>query len=132
MPQATNVTVKNGATTPVDKTFQLVSPASGDGSLASWVLKEGAVSSSFPSVTYSSTVSGNGARTAKMKIRVPSSYVEAATGQTIVGPWVEGNLSVNVPGAFPEASKDDAIAFIVNLIGHNAFKTALRDAYPLT
>lgn len=132
MPQATNVTVKNGASTPVDKTFELISPASGDGSMASWALREGPISSVFPGVTYSSTVTGNGARTAKMKIRVPSSYTDTPTGQTIVGPWVEANLSVNVPSGFPENAKSDAVAFVTNLIGHTLFKQALRDAYPLT
>lgn len=132
MPQAANITVKNGASTPVDKTFELISPAAGDGGIARWYLKDGAILGAFPLLTVSSTPTNNRSRVVKLKIRVPSSYTESATGKTIVGPAVEGNLTVTVPDEFPEAGKDDAVAFVSNLIGHPLIKSALRDAIPLT
>lgn len=132
MPQAANIVVKNGATTPVDKTFELISPAAGDGGIGRWYLKEGAIMGAFPLLTLSSTPTSNRSRVVKLKIRVPSSFTEAATGKTIVGPAVEGNLTVSVPDDFPENGKNDAVAYISNLIGHSLIRSALRDAVPLT
>lgn len=132
MPQAANIVVKNGASSPVDKTFELISPAAGDGGIGRWYLKEGAILGAFPLLTVSSTPTSNRSRVVKLKIRVPSSYTEAATGNTIVGPAVEGNLTVSVPDDYPESNKNDAVAYISNLIGHQLIKSALRDAVPLT
>lgn len=132
MPQAANIVVKNGASSPVDKTFELISPAAGDGGIGRWYLKEGAILGAFPLLTVSSTPTSNRSRVVKLKIRVPSSYTEAATGKTIVGPAVEGNLTVSVPDDYPESNKNDAVAYISNLIGHQLIKSALRDAVPLT
>lgn len=46
MPQAINLTIDDETATP--KTFELISPAAGDGSIAEWALKEGTISSVFP------------------------------------------------------------------------------------
>lgn len=133
MPQAVNLVVKNGAATPVDKTFTLITPAAGDGGVALWSLKEGPISAVFPSFTASSTrVAKSGTRKLHLKFRLPSSYTESVTGLTAVGSQCEINFDVRVPQDFPEALKNDFVAFAANLFSTPLVKELVRDAVPAT
>lgn len=132
MPQATNITVKNGASTPVDKTFILVTPAAGDGGIAAWALKEGPISSVFPTITVSAHRTTNKSRKLALKFRLPSSYNDAVTGLTLVGSAAEVNISVSMPDTFPEALKNDFAAFAANIVGNPLIKELIHDAYPAT
>lgn len=132
MPQAVDLVINNGAGTPVAKTFILMAPAAGDNSLATWKLKEGTISSVFPLITALARQTGNQSRTAQIKLRVPSSYTDSVTGLTKVGSAFEANISVSVPDDFPEALKNDAVAFTANLINATLIKSMMRDASPAT
>lgn len=132
MPQATDLTVNNGATTPVSKTFSLVSPASGDGGIATWVLKEGPISAVFPQFTASAAKNGNGARKLKLVLTCPSSYNDAVTGLTNVNSSAQMNISVTIPNTYPEDKKADFVAFATNLQATSLLKAMIRDAYPAT
>lgn len=44
----------------------------------------------------------------------------------------EINVSVSIPSDFPEASKDDFVAFSTNLINNAFVKSLIRDAVPAT
>lgn len=133
MPQAQDLVVKNGAVSPVDKTFTLISPAAGDGGVARWALKEGAISAVFPSFTaMSDRVTRSGTRKLQMKFQLPSSYTESVTGLTVVGSRAEINFDVRVPQDFPEALKNDFVAFATNLVGTVLIKSMIRDAVPAT
>lgn len=132
MPQAANIVVKNGAATPVDKTFTLVTPASGDGGIAEWALKEGPISSVFPVLTASAAKTGNSSRKLTVKFRLPSSYTDSVTGLTNVNSAAEMNVSFSVPNSLPEALKDDYVAFSTNLLSSALLKSMIKDAYPAT
>lgn len=133
MPQAIDLVVKNGASTPVDKTYVLNTPASGYGSVAEWVLKEGAVSSVFPRFTAAARPSTRGnARNLQLKFKLPSSYTDTVTGNTLVRSAFEFNATVVVPDDFPEALKSDAVAFATNLLQTALVKALIRDALPAT
>ena len=69
MPQATDLIIKNAANQ--DKTFALITPAAGDGGVARWALKEGTISSVFPTITSSATATSRNARNAHIKIHTP-------------------------------------------------------------
>jgi len=125
MPQATNLVIKNAAN--VDKTFELISPSAGDGGIAEWALKEGTISSVFPRITASAHKTPRG-RVLTEKFRYPSSYNDAVTGLTNVGSAAEVNVKISVPMDYPEAKKDDFIAFTVNAMQHALFKAMMRDA----
>lgn len=129
MPQATNLVVKNAAA--VDKTFTLITPAAGDGGVAEWALKEGTISSVFPRVTASAHATPRG-RNCAVKIRVPSSFTDSVTGLTNVGSAFEVNVKVAVPADFPEALKDDCVAFATNALSTALLKAMIRDAVPAT
>lgn len=132
MPQATDLTVKNGASTPVDKTFNLIAPASGDGGIAQWALKEGPISAVFPTLTASARPTSNASRQLRIKFRTPSSFTEAATGRTLVASGAEMNVTFSIPGDYPESLKADFVAFSTNLLNHSLIKAMIRDAYPAT
>lgn len=133
MPQATDLVVKNGAATPVDKTFTLLAPASGNGGVAEWALKEGTIASVFPRFTASAQPNSNSrSRNTKMKLRIPSSYTDAATGLTQVASAFEVNITAVVPDDFPESLKADAVAFTTNLINTALVKAMVRDGVPAT
>jgi len=130
MPQATDVVINNGAGTPVAKTFTLLSPAAGYNAVASWALKEGTISAVFPQITALARPTGNQSKKTQIKFRLPSSYTESVTGLTKVGSAYEADISVSVPDDFPEALKNDAIAFTANLVNHVLFKAMMRDGTP--
>lgn len=132
MPKATDIVIKNGAPTPVDKTFTLVSPAAGDGGVALWYLKEGPVSAAFITVTASAHKTGNASRKLSLRLSYPSSYTDASTGRTVLGPRALVNFTVSIPDDFPESAKNDLSAYIANLINHPLVKGATRDAYSFT
>ena len=132
MPQAKDIVLKNGAASPVDKTFTLVSPAAGDNSYANWRLKEGAISTIFPRIAISTKANSNKARKANIKLQIPSSYTDTVTGLTKVGSAFDFNVDVTVPDDFPEALKSDAVAFSANLMAHALVREILRDAVPAT
>lgn len=126
---ANNITVKDGSD--VDKTFTLLSPAAGYGSIAAWALKEGLISTIFPRVTATAS-QGPQSSSAHIKITFPSSYTDSATGLTVVKNRAEANLKIAIPADFPEASKDDWVAYVCNLIASAELREVIRDALPRT
>jgi hypothetical protein len=132
MPQAIDLVVKNGAATPVDKTFTLLSPSAGYGSIAEWALKEGSISSVFPRFTAAATRNPGRSSKSRLKITVPASYTDSVTGLTNVGEIFTVDINVTVPEAFPEALKNDAVAFTANLVNHTMVKQLIRDGLSAT
>lgn len=129
MPQAENITVKNGNND--DKTFTLLSPAAGDGGMASWALKEGVNSNTFPTLLVTTTRAAD-RRNLHIRFYFPSVYTDASTGLTVVKNRAEVNLKAAIPNDFPELSKDDWVAFVCNLIGSTQMRATIRDALPNT
>lgn len=132
MPQAIDLVINNGAGTPVAKTFTLLAPAAGDNSVAEWALKEGTIGSVFPRLSCLAKRTGNNSRKAQIKLKVPSSYTDTVTGLTKVGSAFEADIFVSVPDDFPEALKNDAVAYTVNSVNHALFKAVIRDGLPTT
>ena len=135
MPQAANLVLKNGAPTPVDKTFTLLSPAAGYGSTAEWALKEGPISSVFPRFTAlvrpgNGPATRAGSKVTQLRLKVPSSYLDTVTGLTNVLSAFEANCTVTVPSDYPESLKDDAIAFLANVFASALVKSMIKDGSP--
>lgn len=132
MPQATDLTINNGAATPVAKTFTLYSQAAGDNSLATWKLKDGPTAIVFPVITALTRPTGNQARKLQLKFKLPSYFTDSGSGLTTVGSAFELDVSATMPDNFPEVMKNDAVAFASNLIAHSLIKAMMRDAIPAT
>lgn len=132
MPQAVDLVLANGAGTPVNKTFTLYNPSSGDNAVALWKLKEGTIASVFPAITTLARQTGNASRKMQGKLKLPSSYTDTVTGLTKVGSAFEFDFSASVPDDFPEALKNDAVAFSKNLIASALIQAMMRDGQPAT
>lgn len=132
MPQAIDITINNGAGAPVAKTFALQQPSAGDNSVGEWALKEGTIRSVFPKITALARKTNNGSRVLQVKVRLPSSYTDTVTGLTKVASAFEMNATFTVPDDFPEALKNDAVAFSTNALSHALLKSMIRDAVPAT
>lgn len=131
MPQAVDLVLKNGAATPVDKTFTLMAPAAGEASWANWRLKEGPISSVFPRIAMLARENASrNARKSQIKLQIPSSYTDTVTGLTKVGSAFDVSIECTVPNDFPEALKNDAVAFTANLVNHVLTKAVIRDGVP--
>ena len=137
MPQAINIVLKNGAGTPVDKTFTLLAPSAGYESVAEWALKEGVISTIFPRITTSvraaKRVAGRAAsKVIEVKMAIPSSYTDTVTGTTVVGSRFESVTRTTVPDDFPEALIPDAVAFTANLANNALIKAMVAERSPAT
>lgn len=137
MPQAINIVLKNGAGTPVDKTFTLLAPSAGYESVAEWALKEGVISTIFPRITTSvraaKRVAGRAAsKVIEVKLAIPSSYTDTVTGTTVVGSRFESVTRTTVPDDFPEALIPDAVAFTANLANNALIKAMTAERSPAT
>nr|QDH88084.1 MAG: hypothetical protein H2Bulk35476_000003 [Leviviridae sp.] len=130
MPQAIDLVINNGAGTPVAKTFTLMAPAAGYNAIAAWALKEGTIASVFPKITVLARPTGNASKKSQIKLVLPSSYTDTVTGLTKVGSAYEADISVSVPDDFPEALKNDAVAFTKNLVSHALIQSVMRDGSP--
>lgn len=130
MPQATNLTIKNAAG--VDKTFTLLTPASGYGSLAEWALKEGATSVVYPTLSLAAHKTKNRSRKVAVKSRKPAAYTSVATGLPVVTSVFEVNVTVSVPDDFPDDQKDDAVAYATNALRTALVMACMRDGLPGT
>ncbi len=131
MPQQIDLVVNNGAA--VAKTFSAITPAGGDGQPALWQLKEGTISTVFPSLEASARPNaGRSARKAIFTLKVPSSYTAPVTGLTAVGSSATVNMTVTVPSDFPEALKADFVAYWTNLMQNTLVKSLIKDALAAT
>jgi hypothetical protein len=128
MPQAEDLVIKNAAGT--DQTFTLLAPAAGYNSVAEWALKGGTISSVFPRITALARSTGNSSKKSQIKLKIPSSYTDSVTGLTKVGSGFEADISVSVPDDFPEALKDDAVAYTANMVANAIIKAVYRDGSP--
>lgn len=130
MPQAANLVVKNAAN--VDKTFTLLTPSAGYGSVAEWALREGPTTTVYPTFSLTAAKTTNRSRKETMKIRVPAYYTSVTTGLPVVSTAMEFNGSVSVPDDFPDDQKDNAVAYIANILSNALVKSCYRDGLPAT
>jgi hypothetical protein len=130
MPSAATFTLPNAAS--VSKTFTLLNPSAGMGSIAEWNLKEGTISGVFPKVTTSARATGNNSKVMQGKFRLPSSYTDTVTGLTRVGSAAEFNFTSTIPDDFPEALKADYAVFASGLVAQAIINAQIKDALPAT
>lgn len=130
MPQAVDIVLNNAAA--VAKTFVLYTPSSGYNAVAEWKLKEGTIGAVFPTITTSARPTGNNSKKMQGKFRLPSSYTDSVTGLTNVGSAFEFDFSASVPNDFPEALKNDAIAYAKNLVANAIIQAQMKDGTPAT
>lgn len=130
MPKAVDIVVKNAAN--VDKTFTLLTPASGYGNVAEWALKEGATSVAYPTFGLAASKTQNRSKKVALKAKKPATYDSVATGLPVVSSSMEFNGTISVPDDFPDDQKDNAIAYFTGLFASALVKACCRDGLPAT
>lgn len=129
MPQQTNLTVANASA--VNKTFTAISPGA-FGVVAEWALKEGVVPTVFPRLSSLATRTNNASNKLVLKLVYPSSYVDTASGLTKPGTAAMAETRVSMPDAFPEAMRDDFVAYVANSMATALVKAMMRDGVNAT
>lgn len=129
MPQAIDLVLKNAAAE--EKTFSLASPA-GPGGSAIWYLREGANPSIFPKVECSSSVAAGGSgRKVKLSFNLAAPTVNAS-GATVSSAKMSFNLDVTVPDLVPDAQRDDAIAYVKDLVATALMASVFKTGFAPT
>lgn len=127
MPQAANFTVKDGAATPVDTLFTLLTPAAGK-SAAVWVAKsKGPTVATQPKVDVSTTGTKVG-RALRLSFRLPY-WVTGTDGRVTVVDSQFASLNTTVPDTIPDANRADFVALFANIIATALVKEMLKDGH---
>ena len=127
MPQAANFTVKDGAATPVDTLFTLLTPASGK-SPAVWVAKsKGPNVAAQPKVDASTTGTKIG-RSLRLSFRLPY-WVTGTDGRVTVVDSMFASLNTTVPDTIPDANRDDFVALFANIVASAIVREMIRDGH---
>lgn len=132
MPTAIDITLNDGLSTPVARTFALNYPAAGINSVAEWQYRKGNVTAGFPTLTFSATRTKSGIRRTKGKLVIPHVVTDPTSGLPVVVGKYEFNGDWAFDGNFPEDAKADAVAFASNLLQNPLVKALIRDANPPT
>lgn len=131
MPTATNIVVKDAAL--VDRTFELATPAAGDGAWALWVYKKGDFAVAFPKILARAYPnSGKTARKVEVRFKLPQSFVDSTSGLPTVTSVFDGVPNVTIPDMMSELNKPDAVAFLANAVSHALIKAMLSSGQPAT
>lgn len=130
MPQATNLVLKNAAN--ADKTFTLLAPAAGYMSVAEWALREGTTSTVYPRLTLQAVRTSNKSRKVALRVLVPAAYTSVSTGLPVVSSTLAFHGSITVPDDFPEAQKDDFVAYVAAFLNAPLVRSCYRDGLPAT
>lgn len=131
MPAATNIVVKDAAL--VDRTFELASPASGDGSWATWMYKKGNFAVAYP--RYLMRAQPNAARTGRkveLRFKYPQSFIDTASGLPTITATFDAVSTVTIPDNLSELEKPDAVAFFVNAFTNALVKAVFTSGQPAT
>lgn len=123
MTQLADITVKNGAATPVDTLFSAVEPQSGS-TPALWYFKAADSRNSYVRLTTDVRRSGSNASTkAKMQLNFP--IVDATTG--LVKYTLIAKMELIVPDMATQQNVNDAYAWTKNLIAHAQLQGNFKD-----
>lgn len=131
MPQATDLSLKNAAG--VAKTFALAAPAAGT-QPGVWFLREGGSQAGFPSLENSARRSGTTGnnRRVQLSLVVPVMGVNPSTGNPTRISAMTIKVDAVVPELVPDATRDDAIAYIGSALADTLVKSSIKTGYALT
>jgi len=126
---STDITVPNGAASPVNKTFTVARSAAGDES-AVLFLREGVNLDAFPKLEFSTRAASNGGK----RGRRGATTLVVPYGTTVGDVFTKAgeiSLSVvaNVPNDAPDAIRADAAAFLPGILANAQLKDIIKKGY---
>jgi len=115
MPAIGNVTINDGATTPVAHTFGVVTT---DGKVATYADRSGGIPAEFPLLKISSTVPAGTQRyfRVEMSISMPKSAVDPQTGKSYIARQTQSRSIFTLPETGVLQERKDILAFTKNLL----------------
>lgn len=123
MTQLADITVKNGAASPVDTLFSAVEPQSGS-TPALWYYKAAPSRNSYVRLTTDVRRSGSNASTkSKMQLNYP--IVDGVTG--LVKYSLIAKIELTVPDMATQTDVDHVYAFTKNLLAHAQLQGNFKD-----
>lgn len=126
----TNITVPNGAASPVNKTFSVSRSAAGDES-AVLHLREGVSQAAYPKLEFSSknaqAVSGRG-RGGVVTLVTPYGYTDT-NGNWVKQDVISTTVRTTTPDSAPDAVRKDHAAFIAGLLADTQLKGLVITGY---
>lgn len=129
MPQASDLALKNALE--VEKIFTLATPA-GPNAPAVWYLRQGANPSVYAKIECSSAPSAGGSgRKVKLSLNLPATTVNAI-GLTVAAARMSFNIDVTIPDFVPDSDRDDAIAYVRDLVASALMGSVFRTGFAPT
>lgn len=131
MPAVADIVLADGATTPVNHTFN---PTKKDGNLLTYQDKVIGVAAGFPTLTLGNRLptgkNGNYKTSARIRVPVLETAATSSSGFT-PGPTVAYSLNANVDVVIPERAtlqeRKDLHAYLKNLCAHAVWGSVVKD-----
>lgn len=127
MPQASNLTINDGAVTPAAVVFTNIQPAGGNLPAVYLAKTKGPNVGAQPKIAISSTGSAK-SREVRQTIRTPY-WVTGGDGVTKVLDSVFTEIRTVIPDSVPDAVRADHVAYAQNSLGVAQVKESMRDGY---
>ncbi len=127
MPQAANITVKDGQSTPADTLFTLLTPSAGNFP-AVWVARSKGPTTATQPRLESSSEGFKGGRRVRITIKVPY-YVTGTDGKSTFVDNYHVSSQVVIPDTIPAGFRADGAAYAGNLVTHALIKETITDGY---
>jgi len=114
MPAIGNITINDGAATPVAHTFGVVTT---DGKVATYADRSGGVPAEFPLIKISSTVPNGSARFFRheLSISMPKAATDPQTGKSYIARQTQARTIYTLPETGLLQERKDILAFNKNL-----------------
>lgn len=114
MPAIGNISINDGAATPVSHTFSVVTT---DGKLATFADRSGGIPAEFPLIKISSSVPAGSQRffRVEMSISMPKSAVDPQTGKSYIARQTQSRTIYTLPETGVLQERKDILAFNRNL-----------------
>lgn len=127
MPQASAITIQNGATTPANVTF---SPESITPQIARFADRSGGTANAFQRLTLTTAFAGGAKTVNKTGLNFELPVVAVVGGSAVVQRVLRAKLELTIPDGASDAERKDLYAFVRNALAHTSVLATLRDLDP--
>jgi len=127
MPQASAITIQNGAATPVNVTF---SPESVTPQIARFADRSGGTANAFQRLTLTTAFAGGAKTVNKTGLNIELPVVAVISGAATVQRVLRAKLEFTIPDGATDAERKDLYAFTRNALANASAMATLRDLDP--
>lgn len=125
-----NIVIKNGASTPVDTTFETHLGQSGQDAPATWYEKTAGYPAGFQPITLLVTRSKGAKPATKVKLQVKCPKLVVADGLQTIGHTVMADVTFTLPDTAAQLERDNILAYVTNVLANVQVKDAVKASKP--